>query len=92
MPTDNTPDYDLVDGPPPDTPGPLTMNLLAVMETPGEWKRISTYASRATAYTVASSLRRRSRKPAPPPGRWEFTSRQVDERFGVWAKYLGPDD
>lgn len=95
------PDYTAVVEDPPDpaetgagvtaASSPLLRNLqLAKDEHPGEWVRIATYASRNVADVTASELRSGKRLKSRPEGGWDFKSGPTtDERFGVWAKYLG---
>lgn len=64
--------------------------LTPLMDRPGQWARMAVRDSAGLAANQAANLRRNIRIPA---GRWEFTSRKIDERrHGVYARYLGPDD
>lgn len=64
--------------------------LEPLMERPGQWARVHVYEKSSQSRNTVSHLKRGIR--LMPPGRWEFVSRQIDEGFGVWAKYLGPED
>lgn len=87
------PDNRLVRDDPPwegNRPSQAVLNMLEMMKTPNEWGRVSTYTLPNNASKTARDLRRGTRK--KPPGRWEFSHGPTDDgRFGVWAKYLGPE-
>lgn len=73
------------------SPSPTYLNLLELVKTPNEWGRIMTYAQAFNASKAANSFRSGLRR--RPPGRWEFTNGPTDNgRFGIWARYLGPDE
>lgn len=71
-------------------PGSWVSRLLPLMERPGHWARVKEYDSHAMAAQIVSALRRR--KCVPPAGQWEFTSRAVDGKGYVYARYLGPNE
>jgi hypothetical protein len=64
--------------------------LRPLMERPGEWARVRE-APRSQQGGIISQLK--SRRFRYPAGRWEFTTRRIDEaRISVYARYLGPED
>lgn len=71
----------------------LVPNLLRAMrEEPGEFVRIVAYDKKSTATGTADGLRKGRR--GIPEGRWEIRTSKIpnDGRFGVYAKYLGPEE
>lgn len=73
------------------SPSQTYLNLLELVKTPDEWGRIMTYSLAGNASKTATEFR--SGKRRRPPGRWEFTNGPTDNgRFGIWARYLGPDE
>jgi hypothetical protein len=69
--------------------------LEPLVEHPGEWFLIGSYASYKSSQGTASDLR--TGKRPIPPGRWEFTFGEMPKPtagkpFGVWARYLGPTE
>lgn len=78
---------------PPQTPGrgrrPLWPGRLApLLDRPDTWGRVMEYRHPTTAYGIASRLK--SGDYPIPPGRWDFTSRSVDGKGYIYARYLGP--
>lgn len=68
----------------------LQANLLELMETPNAWGRVSDYSTQASAAQTTYRLRNGTRTRAP--GRWEFNYGPMGNgRYGLWARYLGPD-
>lgn len=63
--------------------------LNALTARPGEWALVRTYSSPNSAGSLASQLRRGTRR--TPPGRWDFEGRRLPDRTsGLWARYNGP--
>lgn len=72
-------------------PSKIVMNMIELRKTPNQWGRIATYTMASNASRTATELR--SGKRQRPPGRWEFTNGPTDDkRFGIWARYLGPNE
>jgi hypothetical protein len=64
--------------------------LRPLMEQPGKWARVREVPIAKQGGTIALLRKRKLRYPA---GRWEFTTRRIDEaRISVYARYLGPED
>lgn len=70
--------------------------LTPLMERPGEWAKVDTKRTPLLATAMAYQLRHHERPTTSvvvPPGRWEFTSRAMDDGTGaIYARYLGPED
>lgn len=72
--------------------------LEPVMERPGQWALVRQYPDALRARTAIAGLNQSTRGGGTlviPPGRWEFCSRQTEEvtpRWGIWARYLGPEE
>lgn len=58
---------------------------------PGQWARIMTYTSLASANSVAHQIRRGKLKAYATNGTFEAVCRTVDGNHRVWARYIGPD-
>jgi hypothetical protein len=64
--------------------------LRPLMEQPGRWARVREVPIAQQGAAVAQLRKKKYRYPA---GRWEFTSRRIDDaRVAVYARYLGPED
>lgn len=67
--------------------------LSGLVQYPEQWARIATFERPSSANTTAASLNSNNKKQnrnVVPEGRWEFTSRKLqDGRGGVYARYMG---
>jgi hypothetical protein len=70
----------------------LHLMTLEPEERWGKSVRVAEYTSSTVASVTADRLKKMAAKPA---GRWEFESGRLpegEEGYGVWARYLGPDE
>lgn len=67
--------------------------LSGLIQYPEQWARIATFEKSTSANATAASLSKKNKqgnRNVVPEGRWEFTSRKLqDGRGGVYARYMG---
>lgn len=57
---------------------------------PGEWALIGTYSSANSAASIAHMISHGKATAYTPKAQYEGTSRHIDSKYCVYARYVGP--
>ncbi len=65
--------------------------LTPLIDRPGEWAQVKSYAKPGTAYAAADNFRRGFVQMPAPPDQWEFAVRELDGAHWLFVRFVGSD-